>query len=220
MFTFRTSTRTAAAVIAIAIGASVPAVAPAAPNQGGGTTGDSAYCKGLRDRAQRFNDIAQDARQPKRVRDFYYNRARVVIEVARHAGCAWATVQAVQGSPQSGSTSTRTTVAGPARRTARTTRTRQSFTAIEQRHRAKRTVSRDLVKRVGKGSTTFRVSATTTGDPKQDSYCSGVAELVTDAELQGDTALGNGQDESAAEWYGLSEYMIDVASRNGCRFQQ
>lgn len=214
MFSTRTAT---AAFIALAIGAGSPAVASAAPNQGGGTSSDSAYCKGLRDRAQRFNDIAQDTSQPKSVRAFYRNRAMVVLDAARRAGCGWATFQAAQSGPTERAERTGT---GPATRTARTTKTRQSFTTVEKRRKARRLVGKGTVKPSGGAGVVYaKVSAAQTNDPKLNSYCNAVADLINDAEAQGDHAAGNGDSSGAQEWWDLSEHMIDVSTGNGCRFQ-
>jgi hypothetical protein len=71
----------------------------------------------------------------------------------------------------------------------------------------------------GAGATIAFIKATTTGDKQHDEYCRGVAELIENAERQGDDhAISDPQ--QAAEWYALAEYFLERATRNGCRFVQ
>ena len=56
------------------------------------------------------------------------------------------------------------------------------------------------------------------GNQQQDEYCRGVADLINEAEREGDAALLRGDSQGAAEWYALAEYFLERATRNGCRF--
>jgi hypothetical protein len=70
----------------------------------------------------------------------------------------------------------------------------------------------------GPGSAIVFIKANPTGNQQQDEYCRGVAELINNAEKEGDAALLSGDEQGAAEWYALAEYFTERATRNGCRF--
>jgi hypothetical protein len=69
----------------------------------------------------------------------------------------------------------------------------------------------------GGGATIASIRATTTGDKQHDEYCRGVAELIEQAEREGDAAAIH-DPQGAAEWYALADYYLERATRNGCRF--
>ena len=210
---------------AVLIAATVPSVALAQPNSGGGPSGgDSDYCQTLKDRAQRYNDIAGDTRQPVRVRAFYKGQARIAIIKAREAGCSWASAPAIVAADRTG--------VQPAS-TAATSRSRSSFSRLNRRYRK---FHQRLRRQRGASSTSFRIAAgpttttptavpkavfvkaTTTGNDKQDDYCSKAADMITDAMDSGDAASSNGDQVGYEAWYDLADHMIDVATANGCRF--
>ena len=62
------------------------------------------------------------------------------------------------------------------------------------------------------------IRATTTGNQQQDEYCRGVAELIEQAEREGDAASISGDHQGAAEWHALAEYYLERATRNRYRF--
>jgi hypothetical protein len=70
----------------------------------------------------------------------------------------------------------------------------------------------------GTAATAVFIKANPTGNQQQDEYCRGVAELINNAEKEGDAALLGGDQQGAAEWYALAEYFTERATRNGCRF--
>jgi hypothetical protein len=210
---------------AVLIAATVPSVALAQPNSGGGPSGgDSDYCQTLKDRAQRYNDIAGDTRQPVRVRAFYKGQARVAIIKAREAGCAWASPPAIVAADRTG--------VQPAS-TRATSRSRSSFSRLNRRYRA---FHQRMRRQGGSSSTSFRIAAgpttttpadaprvvfvkaTTTGNTKQDDYCSKAADMITDALDSGDDASHSGDQAGYEAWYDLADHMIDVSTANGCRF--
>lgn len=70
----------------------------------------------------------------------------------------------------------------------------------------------------GAGTTLASIKAQPTGNQQHDEYCRGVAELIENAEREGDAAYVSGDHQGAAEWYALAEYFLERATRNGCRF--
>jgi hypothetical protein len=60
------------------------------------------------------------------------------------------------------------------------------------------------------------ISATPTGNSKQDTYCKGAADLVNDAYEQAGSATTN---QDAAEWYDLGQEFQARAESNGCSFK-
>lgn len=68
------------------------------------------------------------------------------------------------------------------------------------------------------GAAILAIKANPTGNQQHDEYCRGVADLINEAEREGDAALLSGDDQGAAEWYALAEYFTERATRNGCRF--
>jgi hypothetical protein len=159
---------------AVALAAAVlPAASHAAPPTGG-TGGGSSYCDTLLARIKLYDSIANDKREPARVRAFYKARANALIAQGQSEGCSWAPKRsALTGGGKTG-------VPGP-------------------------------------GATVASVKATTTGNQTHDEYCRGVAELIENAERQGDDHAVS-DPEQAAEWYALAEYFLERATRNGCRF--
>lgn len=201
------------AVLALALAATAvtPAVSGAQPNQGGGS-GDSDYCKTLRDRLQRYHDIATDTAQPKGVRDFYRARANVLLMTARKAGCTWAArVSAGAG------------VATAPPETAATTRQRARFDRLAAPRRG---FARGAQRRAAGGTTqappsqpsVAAIKAHPTGNSQQDEYCAAVGQLIDEAEREGDNAALRGDEASADAWYDLADEFIDRATQNGCRF--
>jgi hypothetical protein len=209
-----------AAVVALAAATASPAVAGAQPNTGSGGS-DSSYCQTLRERIQRYNDLAHDMSLPQSVRAFYATRAQITLIHAREANCGWAAIQA------GGGTAGEATPAGPATRaagtapsnTARTTRRRAAFRTLNRRLRVR--ASRTTTGMPSGGNVPSGVAfikANPTGNPSQDDYCRKAADLIADAERQGDQATADNHPQDADAWYELADYMIDVATQNGCRF--
>lgn len=204
-----------AVLVAATAATALPAAASAAPNTGTSSGSDSSYCQTLLERTKRYNDLAHDPRQSQAVRDFYASRAAVTLLHAQQAGCGWATRQAVRA-PSATTTATATTrAAGTApARTTRTTRRRATFRALNRSFRTGATGG--TIGRVPSG--VAYIKAAPSGNPSQDDYCRKVADLIADADKQGDVASINGNQESADAWYELADYMTDVATQNGCRF--
>lgn len=213
-------TRLALALLAIGLAgtAIAPSASHAAANNGGGpSSSDSEFCKTLFDRLKRFNDLANDASQPKAVRQYYKGRAVNVLDRARRAGCGWAAIQgqAVTTVSQPGDAA----ATEAARKTRRATFDRLTTARGRQQRSGKRRAA-------GVGTpvptttktTVSELKATTTGNQQQDEYCAGVAKLVAEAEAEGDRAVLNGDQASADAWYDLADYFIDQATQNGCRF--
>lgn len=212
-------TRLALAVLVIAITATAisPAVSSAAPNNGGGpSSSDSEFCKTLFDRLKRYNDLANDASQPKNVREYYKGRAFNVLDRARRAGCSWAAIQ--------GQALTTVSQPGDAAATEAARKTRRAAfdrltTARGRQQRSGKRRAAGVGTRVPTTQTTVSaIKATSTGNQQQDEYCAGVAKLVADAEAEGDRAVINGDQAGADAWYDLADYFIDQATQNGCRF--
>lgn len=194
----------------LAATALAPAAAGAAPNQGTGGS-DSDYCSVLRDRLQRYHDIAADTRQPARVRDFYRGRAAYVLYVARNAGCSWASPAAVVSgatAPQSAATASRLA------RFERLTLPRRTARAATHRRAATGTGRPPVTQ----PATVAAVKAHPTGNAKDDAYCAAVSRLIDEAHAEGDNAALNGDQASADAWYELADTYIDRATQNGCRF--
>lgn len=212
------SIRTTLTVLAVAIAATAisPAISSAAPNTGAGpAAGDSELCTTLLDRLKRFNDLANDPREPKKVRDFYKARASSVLLRAQQAGCGWAAIQG-QVPP---TVSQPDVVIAPGVAGARLRFEQLTTTRTKRAKSSKR--------RAGGGgsthvpspqSTATALKATTTGNQQHDDYCAGVAKLINEAEAEGDRQLGLGNDAEAQAWWDLAEEFIDRATQNGCRF--
>jgi hypothetical protein len=60
------------------------------------------------------------------------------------------------------------------------------------------------------------ISATPTGNSKQDTYCKGAADLVNDAYENAGSSTNN---QDAAEWYDLGQEFQARAEQNGCTFK-
>jgi hypothetical protein len=80
-------------------------------------------------------------------------------------------------------------------------------------------------KRTGGNGTTTSPAATLTfiknnpnGSQQHNEYCRGVADLINEAEREGDAALLRGDEQGANEWYALADEFLERATRNGCRF--
>lgn len=211
--------RTALAVVVLAFAAAAasPAISHAAPNQGGGpSSSDSDVCNTLFQRLKRYNDIATNPNEPKAVRDFYRARANSLLITARRAGCSWAPIQ-------SAPVTTATTPAADATHRA-TKRQRTRFDRLSapvlgaQRSTQRRAAGTTGGTRVPTTATVAAVKAHPTGNQQQDAYCSAVAQLIDEAEREGDNALARGDDASANAWYDLADEFIDRATQNGCRF--
>ncbi len=212
------SIRTTLTVLAVAIAATAisPAVSSAAPNTGAGpAAGESEFCSTLLDRLKRFNDLANDPREPKKVRDFYKARASSVLLRAQQAGCGWAAIQG-QAPP---TVSQPGDVIAPGLVGARTTFDRLSASRGKRTQSSKRRAGNGGSTRVPSSqSTATALKATTTGNQQHDDYCAGVAKLINEAEAEGDRQLGLGNDAEAQAWWDLAEEFIDRATQNGCRF--
>lgn len=220
-------TRLALALVALtlAVTAIAPATSGAATNQGGGT-GNSEFCKTLRDRLKRYHDIATNPNEPPAVRDFYRVRADVVLTTARQIGCSWATAAVVGTSvPQAGVVLAPSGAPVPGACDASCRRQRARFGQLTPPLR--RPVTRTLRRAVGSGATgstpqpqttATAVKAHPSGNPQQDDYCSSVAKLITEAQNEADQAVLRGDQASADAWYDLADYFIDEASQRGCRF--
>ncbi len=214
-------TRLALAILAIGLAgtAIAPAASHAAANNGGGpSSSDSEFCKTLFDRLKRYNDLANDASQSKKVREYYKGRAINVLDRARRAGCSWAAIQgqAVTTVSQPGDAA----ATEAARKTRRATFDRLTTARGKQKRSSKRRAAG-----AGAGTpvpttqtTVSELKATSTGNQQQDEYCAGVAKLVEEAESEGDRAVINGDQAGADAWYDLADYFIDQATQNGCRF--
>lgn len=212
-------TRLALALLAIGFAgtAIAPAASHAAPNNGGGpSSSDSELCKTLHDRLKRYNDLANDASQPKNVRAYYKGRAFNVLDRARRAGCSWAAIQGQALTPVSQPGDAAATEA--ARKTRRATFDRLTTARGKQQRSGKRRAAGAGTPVPTTQTTVSEIKATTTGNQQQDEYCAGVAKLVADAEAEGDRAVINGDQAGADAWYDLADYFIDQATQNGCRF--
>jgi hypothetical protein len=213
---------TTALCIAVSAAATLPAMTLAQPNNGG-SAGDSAYCMTLKDRASAYNDLAHDPRQPKSVRDFYASRAAIVLLHAREAGCNWSAAQAGPQGPMAtpgGELATTANATAPAR-SARTAKARKSFGSVKRVRAstsARRAGSATHGSRPTAPNTVAKVKANPSGNGNLDNYCSQVADLISDAERQGDDALTAGDPQGASEWFELADYMTYTATQNGCRF--
>lgn len=211
-------TRIGLTVLALAIAATAisPALSSAAPNTATGpSSGDSEFCTTLLDRLKRFNDLANDPREPKKVRDFYRARASNVLHRARQAGCGWAALQGQAPPTVSPPGDTVATgITGARTRFDRLTTKRAQGTQSAKR----RAVTGGGTRVPPSRAAVAALKATTTGNQQQDDYCAGVAKLIDDAEHQGDLAVLNGDQASADAWYDLAEEFIDRATQNGCRF--
>ncbi len=203
-----TITRKFTALLLTVAAAAVPAAASAQPNTGSGT-GDSDYCRTLKNRAQYYNDLAHNPNLPKGVRDFYSTRAQIVLIHARQAGCQWS-ARAVQAAPAADVDATAVS--------SRTATARSKYRSAENARKANKRVASSGTTTSNTNTTVARVKASPTGNGKLDSYCSAVADLITDAENQGDEASINNHDQDAAEWYELADHMTYTSTKNGCTF--
>ncbi|MGK2936954.1 MAG: hypothetical protein ACSLFR_03990 [Solirubrobacteraceae bacterium] len=212
-------TRLALAVLAIGLAgtAIAPAASHAAANNGGGpTSSDSEFCKTLFDRLKRFNDLANDASQPKNVREFYKARAVNVLDRARRAGCGWAALQSQ--APTTAAVRGDAAATAAARTRKRTAFDRLTTARTQQKRSSKRRLTGGGTRVPSSTTTVAELKATTTGNQQQDEYCAGVAKLIEDAQAEGDRAMLNNDQASADAWYDLADYFIDQSTQNGCRF--
>lgn len=218
--------RLAMAVLALALAATAvsPAASNAQPNQGGG--GDSSYCSSLLDRLKRYHAIATDPSQPQGVRDFYRNRAAIVLVRAQSAGCTWATSMQAIGSaatlPDAALTSRGSAASvpgGPAvRAQRRATFDRLTATRRQGARAGKRGTAGGGTRVPSSQTSTAAIKATSTGNAQHDQYCADVAKLIDEADAAGDDAFNSGNAASADLWWELADYFTDVATQNGCRF--